>query len=187
MQYEDAKLEWFPMRVTYNRELKVKENLEKLNIESFVPMHYEAVGIGSDRQIKLVPAINNLIFVHALQKELTELKISRRELQPLRYMMRPVLGQNGKHEIIRVPDRQMENFMRVASIEDDRVMFLKYEDFLSKPGQRVKITTGFFTGVEGVVKRIFNNRRVVVQIEGIAAVAIAHVPKEYLTPIDNEH
>jgi len=32
---------WFPMRVTYSREMKVKGELERLEIENFVPMKYK--------------------------------------------------------------------------------------------------------------------------------------------------
>ena len=172
------------MRVTYNRELKIKDHLDQLSIENYIPMHYELVGNGEDRALRRVPAIHNLIFVRLSQEELTDLKMTRRELEPLRYMRRPKEGNSEAQEIIRVPDRQMENFMRVASAEDERVMYLKCTNFLEKVGQRVKVTNGYFAGVEGVIKRIKNNRRVVVQINGVAAVAIAHVPSDYLMAID---
>ena len=32
---------WFPMRVTYQREVKVKAELDRLGIENFVPMRYK--------------------------------------------------------------------------------------------------------------------------------------------------
>ncbi len=80
-----------------------------------------------------------------------------------------------------VPDKQMENFIRVASVQDDRVMFLESNDFINRIGQRVKVIDGYFSGVEGVVKRINKNKRIVVQLEGIAAVAIAFVPASQLT------
>ena len=32
---------WFPMRVTYQREMKVKAELDRLGIENFVPMRYK--------------------------------------------------------------------------------------------------------------------------------------------------
>ncbi len=57
-----------------------------------------------------------------------------------------------KNEILQVPDKQMDNFMRVASIKDDRVMFLDNNKFINKVGQRVKVTDGYFAGVEGVIK-----------------------------------
>ena len=170
------------MRVTYQRELKMKDHLDKLGIESFVPMHYEVTGQGDQSKYQLTPAIHNLIFVHSTQETLTLLKMTCRELEPLRYMMKPAEKSDGM-EIMRVPDRQMENFMRVANADNDKVRFLTYEKFLDQPGQQVRITDGYFAGVEGVIKRIKNNKHVVVQIDGVAAVAIAYVPRQSLQVI----
>ena len=53
---------WFPMRVTYSREMKVKAELDRLGIECFVPMRYKVVDAGAEiPQRELVPAINNLV------------------------------------------------------------------------------------------------------------------------------
>jgi len=83
-------------------------------------------------------------------------------------------------EIITVPDKQMANFMRVSSVIDDNVVYLRYEDFLNKEGKRVKVIDGNFAGVEGVVKRIKRDRVVVVLLQDVAAVAITHLPPSYL-------
>ena len=173
---------WFPMRVTYSRERQAKEALDSLGIECFLPMKNRMVTIGTKRHYMLVPAVHNLIFVRSTQDELSELKNNRRELLSLRYMTRPVdYGTpEEKRVIMRVPDDQMENFMRVAAITDDRVMFLDHVDPKKILGRKVKIIDGEFTGVEGVVVRIQKNKRVVVHLEGLAAVAIAFVPPSFL-------
>lgn len=181
MQTEQS-LQWFPMRVTYNRELKVKEHLDAINVESFIPLRYEIVGNGNDRKRKLVPAIHNLLFIRSTKQQLTYLKQSVKELEPLRFIVRTTL--NGNSEILRIPDRQMENFLRVASVQDDSVMFLQPGDYINKVGRRVLITEGVFAGVEGVIKRFKNNRHVVVQMEGLAAVAITYVPANYIATIN---
>jgi transcription antitermination factor NusG len=176
--------EWFPMRVTYHRELKVKEELDSLGVENFLPMHYELVGEGAERRKQLVPAIHNLLFIRTDMDTLTELKRSKQALEPLRYMTRPAADRQGMHEIIRVPDRQMENFMRVATVQDDRLVYLDPSAaYLRTPGQRVRIKDGDFKDAEGVIKRIKNNKRVVVEIQGIAAVAITFIPTIWLEPI----
>jgi hypothetical protein len=77
----------------------------------------------------------------------------------------------------------MNNFMRVASVQDDSVIFLDYKNFIGKEGRRVRINEGTFAGVEGVIKRIKKNKHVVVHIEGITAVAVAFVPSSYLSII----
>ena len=170
------------MRVTYQRELKMKSQLDELGIENFVPMQYEVNNQGGRSKYELVPAIHNLIFVRSTQENLTLLKMTREGLAPLRYMMKPAADGNGQ-EIIRVPDRQMEDFIRVASAGHDKVRFLEYGDFLTQPGRRVRVTDGYFAGVEGVIKRIKNNKHVVVQIDGVAAVAIAYIPRQSLQAI----
>ena len=79
---------WFPMRVTYQREMKVKAELDRLGIENFIPMTYKVVDADTDNpRRELVPAISNLIFVRSTQERLSELKQSNEVLEPLRYMM----------------------------------------------------------------------------------------------------
>lgn len=184
---------WFPMRVTYGREMKVKTELDRLEIENFLPMTYRVVesrndGITDKRKHgetellrELVPAINNLIFVRSTQERISGLKRSNEVLEPLRYMMDHTAEE--AHVIMTVPDRQMENFMRVATMTDDSVMFLDEKSIVGKEGKRVKIIGGVFEGVEGVIRRVKMCKRVVVELEGVASVAIAFVPARLLREI----
>ena len=56
---------WYPLRVTYSRELLLKEALDAENIENFIPMHYEYVKKADRKVRKLVPVVHNLVFVHS--------------------------------------------------------------------------------------------------------------------------
>ena len=173
---------WFPMRVTYSRELKVKAELDRLEIENFVPMTYKLIDDDTDNPHReLVPAISNLIFVHSTQERISHLKLSNEVLHPLRY----ILDQTAQkaHTIMTVVDRQMENFMRVASRTDDSVMFLNEDSVVGKVGKRVMITGGTFEGVTGVIRRVKRCKRVVVELEKIAGVAIAFVPAVMLREV----
>ena len=176
---------WYPMRVTYSREMKVKAELDRLEIENFVPMKYRITELQKDGESELrrvlVPAINNLIFVHSTQERISRLKTSNVVLEPLRYLMDHTAEK--PHEIMTVPDRQMENFMRVATMTDDSVMFLDKKSFVGKEGKRVMIMGGKFEGVEGVIRRVKRCKRVVVELEGVASVAIAFVPAALLREI----
>ena len=176
---------WFPMRVTYHREMKVKVELDRLGIENFVPMRYKVVESqnGGDTELRrvLVPAISNLIFVRSTQERMSELKRRNEVLEPLRYMMDHTA--TGEHTIMTVADREMENFMRVASRTDDSVIFLDNETVVGKEGKRVEIMGGAFEGVKGVIRRVKRCKRVVVEIKGVASVAIAWVPAGMLKEI----
>ena len=176
---------WFPMRVTYQREMKVKAELDRLGIDNYVPMKYKVVesqnGGDSELQRVLVPAISNLIFVRSTQERMSELKRRNEVLEPLRYMMDYTASQ--EHAIMTVADGEMENFMRVASRTDDSVIFLDNETVVGKEGKCVEIMGGAFEGVKGVIRRVKRCKRVVVEIEGVASVAIAYVPAEVLREI----
>lgn len=177
---------WFPMRVTYQREMKVKAELDRLEIENFIPMTYQFTESRNDGATELrrelVPAINNLIFVHSTKERISELKVSNELLEPLRYMIDQTAGE--AHTIMTVPDKQMENFMRVASVTDDSVMFLDETTIVGKEGKRVEIMGGPFEGVTGVIRRVKRCKRVVVELEGITCVAIAFVPVGLLKEIE---
>ena len=173
---------WYPMRVTYSREMKVKAELDRLEIENFVPMTYKLVCDDSENPHReFVPAINNLIFVHSTQERISGLKLSNEVLKPLRYMMDHTAGKEP--EIMTVPDRLMENFLRVATMTDESVMFLDETSVIGKEGKHVRIMGGTFEGVEGVIRRVKRCKRVVVELEGIASVAIAYVPAGLLKEI----
>lgn len=176
---------WFPMRVTYQREMKVKAELDRLGIENFVPMRYKVVESQNDGDTELrrvlVPAVSNLIFVRSTQERVSELKRRNEVLEPLRYMMDHTADES--HTIMTLADGQMENFMRVASRTDDSVMFLDDETIIGKEGRRVEIMGGAFEGVTGVIRRVKRCKRVVVEIEGVASVAIAYVRAELLKEV----
>ena len=177
---------WYPMRITYGRDermFRFKQQLDAEGIENFLPLCYKYRKTDNwDVAKKLTPAVHGLIFVHSTQEKLTELKMTRKEFDAMHYMTNR-LSADATENILTVPTSQMENFMRVASIQDDRFIYLENMDFVAKPGKKVRITAGDFTGVEGVIKRIKKNQCVVVQIEGIAAIALTFVPSAWLEEI----
>ncbi len=187
MKNED--FHWYPMRVTYGREIPAKDYFDSIGVDCFIPMRYVNIEGKHPRHRELKPAISNLIFVHSCQRIITELKMTRREVAPLRYMMHPVYDERQnylRHDILTVPDKEMDNFIKVASVHDDRVFYIDNLEFAGKPGQRVKVMEGDFAGVEGIIKRVKKNKCVVVQIENVVAVAIAFLPAAFLLPLNDK-
>lgn len=162
---------WFAMRATYRRELIAQRQLEAASIESFVPMRYELrVEQGRHRR-RLVPAIHNLIFVHAEPSVLQRVKAGMPYLQ---YMMRRVAEQPLGEKMI-IPDAEMEAFMAVAGTLDTGLTYLSLQEVPLEKGQRVRVHGGVFDGREGHLVKLpgSRSRRVVVAVEGLVAVALA--------------
>lgn len=170
--------QWFAIRVTYNREIKVKRELDSMKIENFLPMKYRLVTRGERKIKELVPAIHNLIFVNISQEKLKEYKA--KTALPIRYIMN-----RETHEPIVIPEEQMKNFIAVAGNKNQQLVYLEPNLAQFKKGDKVKITGGVFEGAEGYFMRIKGDRRVVVCINGIVAVATAFVHPSLVEKIND--
>lgn len=177
----DDDILWYAMRVTYSRELSLKAYLDEIQVESFIPMHYEYVVKNERKTRKLVPAVHNLIFIHTSRKKLDEIKETKAATSSLRYIM-----DRGTRQPITIPEQQMRNFIAVAGTYDQQIVYLPPMDVTTmSKGDRVRITGGIFEGVEGVFVRIKGDRRVVVSIQGIMAVATTFIHPSLIEKIDN--
>ena len=168
--------QWYALRVTYNRELKVKSELEMRGVECFVPMHYnEEVRRGKVVR-GLMPSVHNLIFVRMGKDEMQEYKAST--TMPIRYIM-----DVSTNKPLVVPDRQMNNFIAVAGTNSEQLIYLDPHTLHLRSGDRVRVTGGIFAGCEGVFVRIKGDRRIVVEIPGVVAVATAYVHQSLIERI----
>ena len=171
---------WYAIRVTYNREMKVKWELDRLKIEHFLPMKYRLVKKGERRVKELVPAIHNLIFVRLTEERMKEYKSTT--ALPIRYIM-----DREKRVPIIIPDYQMQNFIAVAGTYNEQLLYLEPDFATLHPGDHVRVKGGLFEGAEGTFVRIKGDRRVVVTIPGVMAVATAFIHPSLIEKIpDNK-
>ncbi|MDR0844015.1 MAG: UpxY family transcription antiterminator [Tannerella sp.] len=170
-------LAWYVLRITYNRALKCKENLDKMEIKNFIPMHYVMVVKGDRKKRKLVPVVQNLIFVYTTKSILEHIKQHTDMSSFVRYMMDKATGKP-----MTVPDKQMHDFITIAGSNDEQVMYLSAAEISLKKGDKVRITKGIWAGIEGEFIRIKGDRRVVVIIQGIIAVATVFIHPSWLEP-----
>ena len=176
-----SQLEWFAMSATFGRELKAKSFLEDKHIECFVPMRYEMVKDSKQvKSKKLVPALRNLIFVHTTKEQIQTEKSS---LGYLHYLTKP---ENGRNVPIIVPEHQMQQFITVCDTYDDHLVYLSPDEIKLDAGTPVRIIGSMFDGVEGTFVKIAGSRKkkVVVLVQGIAAVMVAQFTDGYLQVLD---
>ena len=178
---KDSQIVWFAMSAPYRRELKAKEYLQAKGIECFVPMVNALVEKHSGAKIrKQVPAIHNLIFVHTSKNVIQEIK---RSVDYLQYRTMP---REGKNIPIIIPDRQMQQFIAVTQTTNEELIYMRPEEVNIAKGTRVRVHGGAFDGTEGVFVKIQGKRkpRVVLLIQGVAAVALAEISTEFIEIIN---
>ena len=181
---------WYVLVVAYRTEQKMQAKLRELGkLEAFVPMRRtrRRDAQGKFRYDEKV-AIHNYIFVHTTYNRLMALKKEYPFDLEYSLLHRDVYEQGekiGRAPVI-VPRNQMLNFIAVAGNQKERVQFLDVEKLDWEAGQRVRIIGGTFAGVEGVYLRTTkkHERRVVVKLDGIAAVATTALPSILVEPID---
>ena len=106
------------------------------------------------------------------------MKKSRPHLQ---YMMRRM---GSRMEKIVVPQRQMDDFMKVCTASPDFVEIVPTEGTTFRPGQEILVVSGPFQGVRGLFQRVggHRTRRLVVSIPG-ACYASVEVAASDVTPV----
>ena len=161
---------WYVMRVAYQHELPVKEQLDAAGLESYVPVerirrrNAEGNAIGWKTQA----LVHNYIFVH---DSLNNIRRIKRDIPHLRYFL-STSGPGGLNACQTVPEKQMRDFMTCVRTRGSKLLDAGID--VSR-GDRVRVLAGPFAGVEGIFVRMPNRHenRVVVRIEGVAAVATA--------------
>ena len=185
MNYDNENIFWFVLFSAYNKNSKIIPYLKAAGIEYFYPLHYqEKLRRGCEQltQRILQPILNNFLFV----------KSSKQQLDPLLKKIKLELGLNSglyyrdsnSKAIIVVPDKDMQNFISIASVIEENVIYMSSKEVDLKQGTKVRITGGLFEGVEGIFMRIKGDRRVVVCLPNLLSVATTFVPIQYITPLD---
>ncbi len=139
---ESPELFWYAVRVTYSRELALKEYLDGECIENFIPMHYEYIVKNERRVRKLVPAVHNLVFIRSSRERIDRIKDEMGMTLPIRYIM----DRESRQPIV-VPTSQMRSFMAVAGSYDQQLVYLEPSAVAFRKGQRVqfKVTIGEYS------------------------------------------
>ena len=172
--------QWFAMSAPYSRELKAAEALAEMRIEHYVPMRYEIIQKGAVKKKMLVPAIHNLIFVHALRQDI---QAAKGKIYYLQYRTMP----SGVRNVpIVVPDKQMADFIRVCGSTGASAKIFAPGEVQIPEGARVRILGGELSGVEGKFVRLSGkrNRALVIEIPFVASAVLATLSPDLVEVLD---
>ncbi|WP_321332870.1 UpxY family transcription antiterminator [uncultured Bacteroides sp.] len=176
--YAIQSAQWFVLRTNYSRELKVMKQLADKNIQCFIPMKYKNIIKDEQRKRIKVPYIHNMVFVN-IARNILDSFIAQSDFNcPVSYMKK-----NNSNEPIIIPQQEMNNFMLVAGCNQENLIFLN--DGIEKFAQsdQVRVIGGLLEGLEGYVVRIRRDRKVVVSLQGVVAVAISGIHPSLLEKI----
>ena len=168
---------WYAMKVFHNKAFKLEEEISsQLGLECYVPREKVVVENCDGKRIcKIRPAVAGLLFLKTSAEGLKSVKA----LTNGAAMFYP--APDGTPAVI--PEKEMTMFRLVTSAKDDGLEYISDAGTDCSVGQKVRVLEGPFAGAEGNICRIKGNRRLVVSIHGICAVATSYIPACFLEKI----
>jgi transcription elongation factor/antiterminator RfaH len=166
-----ATRKWYALYLRSRYEKKVKAELEKKNVETFLPL-IEELHIWSDRKKKVMePLFRGYIFV----------KSDLRDKETILMTDGVVRFVGINHRPSWIPESQIDWLRRLV----DKSIDMQREKYL-EVGEQVRIIAGPLIGVEGIVNRVHGISRVIVSIAAIEQSVSVQVPAELLEVIHEE-
>lgn len=165
----------------HNQKVKsIEEQLKKDGVTHFVhktikyvPRHRNRGGM---REVE-IPSVSGLIFLQG-DPELLQDYLDK-NIKPYKLCKNCSTG-----KVATIPCNQMEPFMRVAETEPERLRFLlRPFVYYSKNRTLLRIVTGEYAGLEGYVIRIARDRKLVMDVGGMA-VALSGVHAERFVEVN---
>ncbi|NDW13762.1 UpxY family transcription antiterminator [Bacteroides sp. 214] len=169
---ENEEKHWYAARTRANQELAIRERLEEKKIEYYLPTRIVNRKL-SDRIKKVeIPVISNIIFIKTSKNHAYEL-INIHGLK-ISY-----LQDFAARSILIVPEKQMNDFMRIMKLPPDDVD-QHNENF--EPGDKVRVIRGPLSGIEGEMIRLEGRTHVLLRLLDLIVVSVK-IPKNYLEKI----
>ena len=200
---EGEKLNWYAMKVFFNKVFEIEALLEDRDMETYIPVKKvqlkgeehmriaRRLATPDDRRrdnqfvkagpviFKRVPVVNSLLFFKTAEESIPELE---NLIRGRGFVYKMTDGERPSA----IPDRQMEMFRLVCSSGDEGLEFFSDENITRyRQGDKVRVLEGPLKGAEGYIKRIRKDRRLLVSIEGFIAVATSFIPPQFLEKVQD--
>ncbi|MBQ2525704.1 MAG: UpxY family transcription antiterminator [Bacteroidales bacterium] len=170
MAAEELSVKWYVAKTRHGQEIGVRNRLASLGIENFIPTQTRKASRGKGNVERVL--IPGMVFMRTTKDEACDLA-NHRGL-PVRYVI-----DCATRTLMVIPDKQMMDFMTVMdySIDEGGLMNEPLE-----LGDKVRVTKGALTGVEGYVIEFHGKTYVVVSLCN-TIFAKARVPRAWLEHI----
>lgn len=172
---EDVK--WYALKVFNNRVFEAEGWLKKDGIECFLPTHEKRVERDGRQRVLKRPLLGSLLFVRTTEKSL-------RDFYQMHWHLLFVYRDTVTGGFAVIPDHEFRIFRMALSVDCPDLEFFNDEKKLLNLGDRVRVTGGPLQGLEGYIKRINHNRRLLVVVRGVVAVATSYIPQCFLEKIE---
>lgn len=182
----DPRKAWHVLRVLYGQGRKAFDELRLRGVEGlYFPTHKvvkERIVDGKTKRVKAdEPYLPNIIFMYNTAQEVDRCVRGDNRVEHITYYYDHFTEtQYGKNPPLTIPRQQMDNFIRLTSIDNEHIRVVTPRQCHFKSGDTVRIVAGGFSGITGRVARIAGQQRVVIELPNVCLVATAYIPSAFL-------
>ena len=185
MAYYPPTSNWYVLRVTYGREKAASDYLAAHGVEIFCPMQKVAKRINGKIRLVEKSRLPNLFFAYGTEEQLQSFVYDNVNLPFLRFYYRHFHARGILKKVpLLGPQRQLETFRQICSVEGLDTFVSPDEIRLFRKGELVRVVQGPFAGVCGRVARFKGQQRVGICVDQVATVATAYVPTAFLEKME---
>jgi transcription antitermination factor NusG len=199
---------WYAIKVFFNKVFKMEDILSDMDLETYLPV--QKVRLKGQDHMKVAkllatvdanhrkdsryiqqgpiiyerkPLVASLIFVRADANEIQAVDTRIKEEMILGHMLGFIYKSADFKKWATIPDKQMESFRVLTENGGDGLTFYTANLVKLAQGDKVRVIDGPLKGAEGYIKRIKKDRRLLVCVEGVIAVASSYIPDRMLEKI----
>lgn len=177
MPMPKEEVRWYALKIFYSRLMNIKADLDAKGITTYVAMTTIEKFEGGKLTYVNKPLVNSLLFLRTTPSFLRAYK----ELHNSDLMYYQDFATKKPAPI---DDTEMRSFIILTAADrGTRVQYLgeSVPDF--KRGEHVRVIDGLYKGAEGYIKKVRSDRKLIVEVRGVAVVAVSYIPPAFLEKI----
>ena len=199
---------WYAIKVFFNKVFQMEDILSDMELETYLPVQKDKLKgqeyLKVSKRLSLVdanhrkdsryiqegpiiyerkPLVASLIFLRANEDEIISVDARLKDEMILGRLLGFIYKTADFKKWATIPDKQMESFRLLTENGGDGLTFYTANLVKLAQGDRVRVIDGPLKGAEGYIKRIKKDRRLLVCVEGVIAVASSYIPDKMLEKI----
>lgn len=200
---------WYAIKVFFNKVFQMEDILSDMELETYLPVQKDKLKgqeyLKVSKRLSLVdanhrkdsryiqegpiiyerkPLVASLIFLRANEDEIISVDARLKDEMILGRLLGFIYKTADFKKWATIPDKQMESFRLLTENGGDGLTFYTANLVKLAQGDKVRVIDGPLKGAEGYIKRIKKDRRLLVCVEGVIAVASSYIPDRMLEKIE---
>ena len=200
---------WYAIKVFFNKVFQMEDILSDMELETYLPVQKDKLKgqeyLKVSKRLSLVdanhrkdsryiqegpiiyerkPLVASLIFLRADDDDILSVDARLKDEMILGRLLGFIYKTADFKKWATIPDKQMESFRLLTENGGDGLTFYTANLVKLAQGDKVRVIDGPLKGAEGYIKRIKKDRRLLVCVEGVIAVASSYIPDRMLEKIE---